>query len=580
MRPDAPLLDARWIANFAAQALALLASLIDRLIVVGLLLRCWGADVYAGWTVLLSSAGALTLADLGMALCFGNLLQKAQAQGDSAALQRSLGVAQFVYLALTALLAVLGVAALGLGAAATLAAGRIDVAEASCVLALLGAATLLRVARGAMTQLYRAHRQFARGILVDLAAPLAIAAGGVVAALAEWRPATLAGLQLLCELSLGWGFMRADLRRRFPALNLRPLRPSASELSALAARLPWFAALQAAAVAQLHAPVLILGASGVGSAALVGFVLARTMINLLRQLVTMSSLAMGVEGAHDHHRGERATVLARLSALGRVAVAATVAGSLALLMLGEGFVTLWTGRPELFDRSAAAWLCAGAVLAATTTPLTTFLTLVDARPAALAAAAQASTMVAATLALAPAYSGAGAARGAVPRRMRGRGADPAAPRTGWRVPARHSRLCRAQPRRSGGDGGVGGRRRHGRGADRRPPPAGRPRRRLRPDGRARRRAGAARQPTAGDAREGARLPACGVDRPHPHEPPPPPTAARYARFLSLRPRGAAAASERRRTRPLASRAHGARAPARKRCEWGHDARRRRSAAGR
>ena len=158
----------------------------------------------------------------------------------------------------------------------------------------------------------------------------------------------------------------------------------------------------------MHAPVLILGASGAGSAALVGFVLARTMINLLRQLVTMSSIAMGVEGAHDHHRGEKATVLARISALGRVAVATTVAGSLVLLLLGEGFVTLWTGRPELFDRSVAAWLCAGAVLAATTTPLSTFLTLVDARPAALAAAAQASTMVAATLALAPAYGGASA----------------------------------------------------------------------------------------------------------------------------------------------------------------------------
>ena len=136
-----------------------------------------------GWTVLLSSAGA-SLVDLGMALCFGNLLQKAQAQGDAVALQRSLGVAQSVYLALVALLAVLGGAALGLGAATTLAAGRIDAAEATTVLALLGAATLLRVTRRAMAQLYRAHRQFARGILVDLAAPLAVAAAGIAAALA------------------------------------------------------------------------------------------------------------------------------------------------------------------------------------------------------------------------------------------------------------------------------------------------------------------------------------------------------------------------------------------------------------
>ena len=130
--------------------------------------------------------------------------------------------------------------------------------------------------------------------------------------------------------------------------------------------------------------MLILGATRAGAATLVGFVLARTLVNLARQIVTMLSIALGVETAHDHHRGETTAVVRSLFALGRVAVAMTVAGSAAILLLGEGFVALWTGRPELFDRQAAAWLCAGAIVAAVTTPLATLLVLVDElKPAAI-----------------------------------------------------------------------------------------------------------------------------------------------------------------------------------------------------
>jgi O-antigen/teichoic acid export membrane protein len=401
-----------WLANFGAQALSLVSSLLERLIVVGLLLRFWGADVYAGWAVLLSAAGTLSLADLGMALYFGNLWQKTQARGETAELQRALGVSQFLYLALVLVLVAGGAIALGLDTADALAAGRIGAPAATIILALLGAATVLRVARGGLAQLYRGHRQFARGILIDLAGPCAASAAGIVTALAGWSPTTLAALYLLCEITLGTALMRADLRRRFPTLRLRPIRPDARELEALLANAPWFGLLQGASVALLQAPVLILGATRAGAATLVGFVLARTLVNLARQIVTMLSLAFGVETAHDHHRGETESVVRSLFALGRVAVATTVAGSAAILLLGEGFVALWTGRPELFDRPAAAWLCAGAIVAAVTTPLATLLTLVnEQKPAAIAAAAQTLTMIVATLLLAPAHGGAGAGAG-------------------------------------------------------------------------------------------------------------------------------------------------------------------------
>jgi O-antigen/teichoic acid export membrane protein len=401
-----------WIANFGAQALSLLVTLLERLIVVGLLLRGWGADVYAGWTVLLAAAGSLSLADLGMALYFGNLWQKAQARGERDELQRALGVSLSIYLALAILLTGGGAVALRLGAADALAAGRIAAPQATLVLALLGAAVVLRLARGALTQLYRGHRQFARGILIDLCAPCVTSTAGIVVALLHWPPATLAGVTLAAEILLGWGLMLTDIRRRFPHLRLRPALPRARELETLAVKLPWLALLQAASVTQLQGPVLILGATHAGSATLVGFVLARTLVNLTRQIVIMLSLATGVENAHEHHAGNAATAIHGLFALGRFAMTTTVAGAAAILLLGDGFVTLWTGRPELFDRPAAAWLLAGVVIAAMTTPLATLLNLLnEQRTTAISGAMQTTAALAAIILLAPAFGGAGAAAG-------------------------------------------------------------------------------------------------------------------------------------------------------------------------
>jgi O-antigen/teichoic acid export membrane protein len=398
-----------WIANFGAQALSLLASLLERLIVVGLLLRCWGADVYAGWTVLLAAAGGLSLADLGMALYFGNLCQKAQARGEHDELQRALGVSQSIYLALAILLAACGAVALRLGAADALTAGRIAAPQASLVLGILGGAVVLRLARGGMAQIYRGHRQFARGVVIDLAPQCMTSAAGIATALAGWSPTTLAGLYLVAEIVLGWGLMLTDIRRRFPALRLWPLLPKARDIEALAINLPWLALLQGASVAQLQGPVLILGAMQAGSATLVGFVLARTLVNVARQMVIMLSLATGVENAHEHHGGNTVTAVGGLSALGRFTTATTVAVASATLLLGEGFVALWTGRPELFDRAAAAWLFAGALVAAMTTPLTMLLNFLnEQRITAIAGAAQTATAMAAIFLLAPAFGGAGA----------------------------------------------------------------------------------------------------------------------------------------------------------------------------
>ena len=167
-----------WLANFGAQALSLVSSLLERLIVVGLLLRGWGPDVYAGWTVLLSAAGALSLADLGMALYFGNLCRRrrraarprscsARSASRSSSISRSPRSSPLPAPSRSSSTP-----------PATLAAGRIDARGGDDHSRSARRGHLLRVARGGLAQIYRGHRQFARGILIDLVVPLRRVGGG------------------------------------------------------------------------------------------------------------------------------------------------------------------------------------------------------------------------------------------------------------------------------------------------------------------------------------------------------------------------------------------------------------------
>ena len=49
----------RIFQGLAAQALCLLVSFGDRVLVVGILLWLWGAQIYADWALVFSSAGLL-----------------------------------------------------------------------------------------------------------------------------------------------------------------------------------------------------------------------------------------------------------------------------------------------------------------------------------------------------------------------------------------------------------------------------------------------------------------------------------------------------------------------------------------
>jgi hypothetical protein len=75
-------------SNIAAQVFSLAASTIDRIVLVAILLRHWGADVFSAYAIIQSAASLVLLSELGMQLYFQNAQQAAFVADDRVAFRR------------------------------------------------------------------------------------------------------------------------------------------------------------------------------------------------------------------------------------------------------------------------------------------------------------------------------------------------------------------------------------------------------------------------------------------------------------------------------------------------------------
>ena len=399
--------------SFAAQVLRLGVSLVDRVFVVAVLLRAWGTDIYADWAILLSCATLLSLAEFGLNIHYGNVWQKAHVEHDVARFQRILSVA----LGGTLLLG-LCVAALGLAAAfATdlprfLSVSAIPHAQALAMLGLMALATISRMMRGAISQVYRGRQSYAHGVVIDAAAMAALAATMIVAAVCGASPIAMAFLYLASDLTAGWGLMLWDQSRRWPDLRFRPVKPTWAEVSDIAAHVRWLAIMQGAPLAWNSLPVVLLGAMGANGNALVSFLMLRTLANLARQIASLLSISAGIEVANLQYAGNASGVVRQLELLGRFLSAMTGGIAVAVALFGESFLAVWSGHDGLFDPTIAATLFGAAVITAPSAPVVAYLMLANsARPAAIAFVFQLAIGLAACAALAGPYDVAGAAVG-------------------------------------------------------------------------------------------------------------------------------------------------------------------------
>lgn len=355
----------------AAQVFSLLISMMDRLVLVGVMIRIWGADIYADWVLLSAAAAMIAMAEAGLNIYFGNAWQAAFARADRAGFARVLSIGIAIYGLLLLVLSSATIAyVVVVDPASKLHLRMVDHASATLVMVILGGAVILRVCRGLVAQIYRGIGLFARGIFADSLVSLTTVILALSALALQAGIVTVAALYLASEICIGWCGMIADLRRRHADLRFRPAVPSRAELNALLRQLPWFAMVQGVPNLWLNLPVLLLSTIVGAGVGVVEFVLLRTLVNFARQLVSMTSLAAGVElAALNHATSDRSLVQRRLQSVGLLCCTISAAACSGLYIFLEPLIHIWTGSISLADPQVLACLAAGMLASAPTVPL-------------------------------------------------------------------------------------------------------------------------------------------------------------------------------------------------------------------
>ncbi|NNE23911.1 MAG: hypothetical protein HKN11_15015, partial [Rhizobiales bacterium] len=271
--------------SFAAQIWALFLALADRLILVAVLLRVWGTDLYADWAIIFAAANLISMGELGLNVYLGNAWQRAFAHADEPLFQRLVSISLAIYLALTTILMVMAcTAALAVGLGNRLSLQMIDGNTAIQIFAILIVAFALRIMRGSISQIYRGRGQFAAGTIINSLSTAALIVAVVTAAWLGGSPVHVALTYLVVDSIFGLGIMIYDLKRRFAHLRFSPRMPDRAELIAMKEHGKWYALLQAAPIAWLQAPVLMIAGLGLGGLAVVSFVVLLTLVNFARQI--------------------------------------------------------------------------------------------------------------------------------------------------------------------------------------------------------------------------------------------------------------------------------------------------------
>jgi len=358
------------VSNLASQIVSFVISFGDRIVLVGLLIRMWGANVYSDWATLLAAASLLSVAELGFQIQYGNRLTMAKARGNSAAYARTVGVGLFFYALLAATLACVLLAMLfGCNIADLFRLRRPDNTLAAPLFGLLGITSILRVGRAGLSQIYRSQGEFHRGILIDGGITALTIGGAVASALAGTDPFLLAVVYFAAETVLGWGGMGLDITRRYPAVRLCPCLPSWSELSDWGRTLAVYALIQGLPILWLSAPAVIISVLALGGGALVSFVVQRTLVNFGRMLSNMLSVAVVIELAMLPHKHAQSQLARGVEVLARLNAALTGALAAGLVCFGPAVIGVWTGKPDLASLPILAVLILPVLATAASAPL-------------------------------------------------------------------------------------------------------------------------------------------------------------------------------------------------------------------
>ncbi len=342
--------------EYLMQIVTLAVAVVDRIVLTGVLLRIWGVEDFATWSLAGAAAGLVSLFDFGANLYFANrvffLAQQGRHEEARVAARAGnlvIGVGSLVGIGTT----IIALTWWGDDSVFTP-----QVLGATLALSLV---TALKMAMSVQLSVYRAHDQFARQTFILAALDiLRIAASIALIALGfGYLPVALAQAMVAIAVC---GWILADSPRRFgPRYRFGVgLVPAGERVEAAQTSLGyWFQS--APNTALTYAPVFLLTAMGAGAVVVAQFVLMRTIGNFGRLTLQMFAIVLGQEAARrvaiDDPAGLKTVY--REAALFLTAQTACITGL--LLALGAPLFRLWTDEPGLYD-PLILWLAIGTPL--------------------------------------------------------------------------------------------------------------------------------------------------------------------------------------------------------------------------
>jgi len=355
----------RMTSNVAAQMFSLAVSAIDRLVLVGILVRTWGPDLFSDYAVIQSAAAMLTIVEAGLQIYFVNVEKAAFVASDVQAFRRFAAIHLALILAIvSATVAGFAVFVVAGGPAHLLHLSSLEASAGRDVFVVYALGSLLTVLRSTTTAIYTAAGDFAFVVTLTAIFLTFNTLAAIVAVLAGAGPLTLAAIYLAVTGVGSVAYFAWDVRRRYADWVAFPTTPTRTELRELGVHLKWFSLQSIAPTIWLQSPILMFNAWRVSGEDIAAFLVIRTMVNLIRQSFQLASTGAGLEIATLSHRGDFAGAWRQSAAVGRLTTALSAVFAAAVLSFGAAITLHWTGRADLFSPSIAAWMLVPLMLVA------------------------------------------------------------------------------------------------------------------------------------------------------------------------------------------------------------------------
>ncbi len=342
----------RATSNIAAQIVSIAAAFIDRIVLIGLLLRQWGAETFADYAIVQSWAALLLMVELGAQIYFQNEEQRAFVRDDKPRFRRLAAIHWGLSLAVVAPLAILFTFLVLLGGAdRALHLPNIDLISARWILWLLGLGNLLSVMRAPASAVYSATGDFAYVTLISAGSVVVNTLSAFAAVSFGARPIVVAALYFALYGVGAVLYFHFSVQSRRREWTGPPALPTAEEFLTTFGHVKWFALQMIAPTVWLQTPVLVFAARGVAGSEIAAFLLMRTMVNQIRLSFQFAAVGAGIEIATFSHAGQPARAWEITTEVGRMTTVICGAFVGGILGFGRTVTYYWTGDARLYDFS-------------------------------------------------------------------------------------------------------------------------------------------------------------------------------------------------------------------------------------